>query len=92
MRRKELHTDQVLRSDASSGSRVREQEAGVAGKSYSLEKEVLSIRWHVNGEPKENNKSERGGCSRGVSTIRQRRKTGSTREPYHDGKRTYCIG
>jgi hypothetical protein len=33
---------QVLRSDASSGQRVREQKAGVAGKSYSLEWKVLS--------------------------------------------------
>jgi hypothetical protein len=59
MRRKELHTDQVLRSDASSGSRVREGKAGVAGKSYSLERKVSSTRWRVNGEPKESNKSER---------------------------------
>jgi hypothetical protein len=44
MRRKELRTDQVLRNDASSGQRVREQKAGVAGKSYSLERKVLSTR------------------------------------------------
>jgi hypothetical protein len=44
MRRKELRTDQVLRSDASSGQRVKEQKAGVAGKSYSLERKVSSTR------------------------------------------------
>jgi hypothetical protein len=42
MQGKELRTDQVLRSDASSGQRVREQKAGVAGKSYSLERKVSS--------------------------------------------------
>jgi hypothetical protein len=61
-------------------------EAGVADKSYSLERKVLSTRWRANGELKENNESERGRCSRGMSIIRQRRKKGSTREPY------YCIG
>jgi hypothetical protein len=44
MRGKELRMDQVLRSDASSGQRVREQKAGVAGKSYSLEGKVSSTR------------------------------------------------
>jgi hypothetical protein len=87
MRGKELRTDQVLRSDASSGQRVREQKAGVAGKSYSLERKVSSTGWRANREPKENNESESGRCSRGVSTIRQRGKKGSTREPYHEGKR-----
>jgi hypothetical protein len=45
MRKKELHTDQVLRSDALSGQRVREQTAGVAGKSYSLGSKVSSMKW-----------------------------------------------
>jgi hypothetical protein len=62
-------------------------EAGVAGKSYSLERKVSSTRWRVKGEPKENNESESGRCSRGVRTIRQRRKKGSMRKPYHEGKR-----
>jgi hypothetical protein len=44
MRRKELCTDQVLHGDASSGLRVRERKAGVAGKSYSLERKVSSTR------------------------------------------------
>jgi hypothetical protein len=87
MQRKELRTDQVLRSDVSSGSRVREGKAGVAGKSYSLERKVLSTRWHANRESKGNNESESGRCSQGVSTIRQRGKKGSTWEPYHKGKR-----
>jgi hypothetical protein len=87
MRGKELRTDQVLCSDASSGQRVREQKAGVTGKSYSLERKVLSTRWHANREPKGNNESESGRCSRGMSTIRQRGKKGSTWEPYHKGKR-----
>jgi hypothetical protein len=87
MRGKELRTDQVLRSDTSSGSRVREGKAGVAGKSYSLERKVSSTRWRVNGIPRRDNKGESGRCSRGVSTICQRRKEGSMREPYHEGKR-----
>jgi hypothetical protein len=44
MQGKELHTDQVLRSDPTSRLRVREEKAGVAGKSYSLERKVLSTR------------------------------------------------
>jgi hypothetical protein len=41
---KELRMDQVLCSDASSGQGVREQKAGVTGKSYSLEREVSSMK------------------------------------------------
>jgi hypothetical protein len=44
MRGKELRTDQVLHSNASSGQRVREQKAGVTGKSYSQERKVSSTR------------------------------------------------
>jgi hypothetical protein len=44
MQGKELRTDQVLRSNASSGLRVREGKAGVAGKSHSLERKVSSMR------------------------------------------------
>jgi hypothetical protein len=44
MQRKELRTDQVLCSDVSSESRVREGEAGVAGKGYSLERKVSSTK------------------------------------------------
>jgi hypothetical protein len=47
MRGKELCMDQVLHSDMSSGQRVREQKAGVTGKSYSLERKLSSPRWHV---------------------------------------------
>jgi hypothetical protein len=36
--------DQVLCSDASSGSRVREGKARVAGESYSLERKVSSTK------------------------------------------------
>jgi hypothetical protein len=44
MRKKELCTDQVLRSDTLSGSRVGERKAGVVGKCYySLEWKVLSM-------------------------------------------------
>jgi hypothetical protein len=77
----------VLHSDTSSGQRVREQKARVAGKSYSLERKVSSTRWCANGEPEENNESEKGRCSRGMSTIRQRGKKGSTQELYHKERR-----
>jgi hypothetical protein len=60
MRRKELCMDQVLCSDASSGQRVREQKAGVAGESYSLERKVLSTRVACERDTKRNNKSKRG--------------------------------
>jgi hypothetical protein len=87
MRRKELRTDQVLRSDTSSGSRVREGKAGVAGKSYSLERKVSSTRWRANREPKANNESESGRCSRGMSTIHQRRKKRLDARAVSQGKR-----
>jgi hypothetical protein len=36
--------DQVLCSDVSSGSRVREEWAGVTSRGYSLERKVLSTK------------------------------------------------
>jgi hypothetical protein len=45
--------DQVLHSDVSSGSRVREEKAGVTGKSYSLERKVLSTRVACERDAKE---------------------------------------
>jgi hypothetical protein len=63
MQGKELCTDQVLHSDLSPGQRVRERKAGVAGKSYSLERKVSSMRVACERDPKRNSKSESGGCS-----------------------------
>jgi hypothetical protein len=78
MRKKELRTDQVLCSDTSSGSRVREEKARVAGKSYSLERKVSSTGWRANREPKGDNKSESGRCSRGVKRYSLEQKVLST--------------
>jgi hypothetical protein len=69
------------------GKGVREQKAGVTGKSYSLEGKYRPREWRAKGMPRRDNKGESGRCSRGVSTIRQRGKKGSMREPYHEGKR-----
>jgi hypothetical protein len=90
MRGKELHTNQVLHSDVSSGSRVGKEKAGVTGKSYSLERKVLSTRVVCERDAKWTNKGERGRCSSGMSTICQRRKKGLTQELHHK-ERMYCI-
>jgi hypothetical protein len=51
--------DEALCNDVSSGSRVREEKAGVTGKSYSLERKVSSTKVVYEWDTKRNSKSGR---------------------------------
>jgi hypothetical protein len=84
--------DQVLHSDASSGQRVREQKAGVAGKSYSLERKVLSTRWHVKKDTrKEQRERKRKVLTRREhNTSKEKERLDARAVPRKE--EMYCIG